>query len=145
MQKTRCSQIDLGFLTRHGYQVANFPCSYLGMPLHYKKLPISFLHEVIQKIANRLPGWKRGLMSYLGRELLIKSVLTALPTYFLTIFKLPMWDFKKIDKYMRNFLWKGQDHENVRGGHCLVNWQICTRPKRLGGLGIKNMENSVEL
>jgi hypothetical protein len=45
-----------------------------------------------------------------------------------------------MDRYRRNFLWKAQDHENVRGGHCLLNWHICTRPKMLGGLGIKNLE-----
>jgi hypothetical protein len=140
MQKTqfypiRCDQLNLDFLEHTSCQVANFPCIYLGLPLHYKKLPISFLHEVIQKVANRLPGWKKGLMPYPGRKVLVKSVLTALPTYFLSIVKMSKWGFRKIDKCRRNFLWKGQDHENVRGGHCLVKWQICTRPKRLGGLG----------
>jgi hypothetical protein len=35
-------------------------------------------------------------MSYTSRELLIKSVLTALPTYFLSIFKMHKWGFKKL-------------------------------------------------
>jgi hypothetical protein len=28
----------------------------------------------------------------------------------------------------------------VKGDHCLVNWQTCLRPKKLGGLGIKDLE-----
>jgi hypothetical protein len=127
-------------LAQNNCQVASFPCYYLGLPLHYKKLPSSFMHEMTQKIANQLPGWKRSLMAYRGRELLIKFVLTALPTYFLSVFKMPKWGYNKMDRFRRNFLWRGNDYENVKGGHCLVNWQKCTRPKRLGGLGIKDLE-----
>jgi hypothetical protein len=39
-----------------------------------------------------------------------------------------------------SFLWSGQDPENIKGGHCLVNWQVCTRPRKLGGLGIKDLD-----
>jgi hypothetical protein len=40
---------------------------------------------------------------------------------------------------------QGTDHlvchvDNVKVGHCLINWQVCTRPKHLGGLGIKDLE-----
>lgn len=72
--------------------------------------------------------------------MLIKSVLTAMPTYFLTVFKPPKWAITKIDRFRRGFFWKGHDLEGIRGGHCLVNWQTCLRPKRLGGLGLKNLE-----
>jgi hypothetical protein len=37
-------------------------------------------------------------------------------------------------------LWRGQDPGNIRGGHCLVNWKKCMRPKNLGGLGIKDLD-----
>jgi hypothetical protein len=53
---------------------------------------------------------------------------------------MPKWGFKKIDKFRKNFLWQGQDYEMLEEGHCLVNWQRCTRPKRLGGLDIKELE-----
>jgi hypothetical protein len=63
-----------------------------------------------------------------------------MPTFFLTIFKMLKWGLSKIDHFRRGFLWKGRDHENIRGGHYLVNWDTCMRPKSLGGLGIKNLE-----
>jgi hypothetical protein len=71
---------------------------------------------------------------------LVKMVLSAMPTFFLTIFKMPKCGLSKIDRFQRSFLWRGQDPDNVKGGHCLVNWQVCTRPKKLGGLGIKDLE-----
>jgi hypothetical protein len=30
--------------------------------------------------------------------------------------------------------------DNIRGDHCLVNWRTCLRPRKLGGLGIKDLE-----
>jgi hypothetical protein len=78
------------------------------------------MHEVIQKIANRLPGWKRGLMSYPGREMLIKSVLSAMPIYFLSILRCPNGILEKLIS-TGGVLWKGHDYENIREGHCLFN------------------------
>jgi hypothetical protein len=34
----------------------------------------------------------------------------------------------------------GEDPDKVRGGHCLVNWKVCTKPKKWGGLCIKDLE-----
>jgi hypothetical protein len=71
-------------------------------------------------------GYQDGkrLLSYPGRELLVKTVLTAIPTYYLT----------------RNFLWKSSNPGNVKRGHYLINWRTCQRSRRLGGLGIKDLE-----
>jgi hypothetical protein len=65
--------------------------------------------NLVHKIANRLPGWKMILLSYPRRELLVKTVLSVVPTFFLTAFKLPKWGATKINRFHRSFLWKGQD------------------------------------
>lgn len=135
----RCENINLEQILGQNTQTSNFPCTYLGLPLHRRKLPRSTVQPLVQKIANRLPGWKRRFFTYPGRELQCKTVLAAMPTYFLTCFKVPGWAIHRIDRYIRSFLWRGDDPENVRGGHCLVNWQKCTRPKKLGGLGITDI------
>jgi hypothetical protein len=85
-------------------------------------------------------GWQRRLLTYPAREILMKSFLSARPTYFLTVFRMPQWGFNKIDRFRRGFLSKGLDPGNVKGGHCMVKWQKCTRPRSLGGLGIKDVE-----
>jgi hypothetical protein len=72
--------------------------------LHFKKPSCATLQPLVQKVANRLPGWKRRFFSYPGRELPVKSVLSTLPTHFLTIFKMPKKIADDIDKYRRSFL-----------------------------------------
>jgi hypothetical protein len=43
-------------------------------------------------------------MSYPGRELLVKTVLSAMVTYFITAFKPHKWMIHAIDKFRRAFL-----------------------------------------
>ena len=56
-----------------------------------------------------------------GRLILIKSVLTNLPLYFMSFFYLPPWVVEHIDKLRRAFFWKGE--RNVTWGHGLINWE----------------------
>jgi hypothetical protein len=53
---------------------------------------------------------------------------------------MPKCGYARIDKFRRSFLWKGKDHGNIRGDHCLVNWATCLRPRNGRGVGIKDLE-----
>jgi hypothetical protein len=66
------------------------------------------------------------------------TVLSAMPTYFFTVFAPKKWVIKKIDKIRRGFLWRGS--EDARGGHCLVRWTNVKMPKSSGGLGVLDLE-----
>jgi hypothetical protein len=53
-------------------------------------------------------------------------------THFLTVYKLSKWAAKDIDHFWRSFLWRGEDPDKVKGGHCLVKWKIYIRPRKWG-------------
>jgi hypothetical protein len=61
------------------------------------------VEPLVQKIGNILLGWKSNLISIPGRELLVKFVLSAMPTFFMLVFKLPKWAITKIDRFKRGF------------------------------------------
>lgn len=135
----RCDNLDLQeILPPFLAQQKNFPCTYLGLPLHIRKLRKMDVQPLIDRFSARLPKWKGRLLNKTGRSVLIKSTLSALPTYHLTVFPLKKWAEKKMDKIHRGFLWTGS--EQAQGGHCLVNWKRVCRPKNMGGLGITNLE-----
>ena len=55
----------------------------------------------------RLPGWKKLYLSKGGKVTLIKSTLSSLPTYFLSLFPIPAKVAKRVEKLQRDFLWSG--------------------------------------
>jgi hypothetical protein len=58
----------------------------------------------------------------------------------MTVYKLPKWACNDIDSFRRSFLWRVEDPDKVRGGHCLVMWKVCIRHKKWGTLGIKDLD-----
>jgi len=78
----QCSLEDTVSLLRHcPGKLDPFPTKYLGIPLSVKRLRKSDLQPLIDKVYDRLPSWKSKFLSKAGRAVLIKSVLSAIPTH----------------------------------------------------------------
>lgn len=67
--------------------ITSFPCNYLGLPLHYRQLHRVEVQPIIDKMANRFPAWKGRFLDRAGRLKLLNSVLSSIPTYYLTTFE----------------------------------------------------------
>ena len=134
-----CDSIDIdAVMEEFRSPIKAFPCTYLGLPLHTRQLRRVDVQPLIDKVAARLPSCKGKFLNRAGRLTLVNSVLSSIPVYFLTAFPLQKWAIKQIDKVRRSFLWKGSADAN--GGHCLVQWAKVKRPKKLGGLGVLDLE-----
>ena len=64
-------------------------------------------NPILEKMERRLVGWKRLYLFKGGRVTLIKSTLSNLPTYFLSLFPIPAAVANRIAKIQRNFLLGG--------------------------------------
>jgi hypothetical protein len=68
--------------------------------------------------------WKRPLLSKGGRVTLIKSTLANIPTYYMSLFKIPVKVANRIEKLQRDFLWGGVGEEFK---YHLVKWsKVCS-------------------
>jgi hypothetical protein len=67
-----------------GCRVASLLIKYLPLGAHYKDSTI--WSGIIEEMEHRLAGWKRLYLSKRGWLNLIKSILSNLPTYYLSIF-----------------------------------------------------------
>ncbi|XP_074318741.1 uncharacterized protein LOC141655566 [Silene latifolia] len=72
-------------------------------------------------------------LSYAGRLVLIKSVLSTLHCYWARIFILPVSILNKVEALCRSFLWQGKEISN---GPALIVWDTCCKTKKEGGLGL---------
>ena len=62
---------------------------YLGHPLGAKFKDKTIWNLILEKMERKLVGWKKLYLSKGGRVTLIKSTLSNVPTYFLSLFPIP--------------------------------------------------------
>ena len=117
-----------------GIQATNFLGKYLGMPLKHKGAARSQYNYIVERMLSKLAGWKARFLSFAGRCVLVKSVLTAIPNYVMQGAVLLVHLCEKIDKISRDFLW-GSSAEKKKLH--LVGWSRIIMPKKDGGLGIQ--------
>ena len=118
-------------------QQSTFPQVYLGLPLSNVKLNLATFAPLICKVDRRLASWQASLLNHQGRLVLINSVLDGLVNYMMQALPLPPGIISTIDSRRRAFLWTGTDKTN--GAKCLVSWEVAQRPKREGGLGVRDL------
>ena len=121
--------------------ISTLPIRYLGVPLVDRRLRISDWQPVLEKVESRLGGWQARLMSRGGRLVLLKAVLAAIPTYFMSIFRLPCGVRKRLEQLMRRFFWCGSRAEETRAVP-LVAWETVCRPIEQGGLGVRQLQHT---
>ena len=71
-----------------GPKQGSFLMKYLGLLLGANVRDSSIWNPIIEKMERRLAGWKRLYLSKGGKVTLIKSTLSNLPTYFLSLFSI---------------------------------------------------------
>ncbi|KAF3953185.1 hypothetical protein CMV_021349 [Castanea mollissima] len=107
---------------------------YLGLPLHIKRGNQSPFNTIIDKINSRITGWKAKVLSQAAHSTLIRSVLTSIPTYWMSSFQLPKNTCAQIDARLRDFFW-GFSNSNR---HLYPKaWDSICKPKSSGGLSFR--------
>ena len=114
-------------------KVGSLPMKYLGMPLGTSYKTTFIWNPILERMEKKLSGWKRIYLSKAGRLTLLKSTLSSLLTYYLSLFTIPKAVAARLERIQRNFLW-GSSKECFK--YPLVAWEKVCLPLELGGLGI---------
>uniref|UniRef100_A0A2N9G6K5 Reverse transcriptase domain-containing protein n=1 Tax=Fagus sylvatica TaxID=28930 RepID=A0A2N9G6K5_FAGSY len=109
---------------------------YLGLPSFVGRAKYSSFAQIKERVWSKLKGWKEKLISQAGREVLIKAVAQAIPTFAMSCFRLPARLIKEIEVLIRRFWW-GQSGD--RGKIHWVPWSTLCKPKKSGGLGLRDL------
>jgi hypothetical protein len=119
-----------------GCQLGSMPFTYLGLPMGTTKPTIRDLSPLTGRIERRLLSIA-SFLSYGDRLVLVNSVLSSLPTYYMLTLMLPVGLLDVIDRARRHCLWRRKDKEKMNS---LAAWDMVCRPKSKGGLGIINLK-----
>ena len=84
--------------------------NYLGLPAVVGRKRKASLNYIKERVWSKLEGWKEKLLCQAGREILLKVVLQAIPTFAMSCFKLPEDLCHEIEALIRKFFW-GQKGE----------------------------------
>ena len=103
----------LEMANRIGCSVLKTPFSYLGVMVGGNMSRIASWMDVITKVTSKLSIWKARTLSVGGRLTLVKAVLGALPTYYMSIFKAPLTVLSQIES-LRNTFFLGADLEEKK-------------------------------
>jgi hypothetical protein len=105
---------------------------YFGLPIGGDPRRLSFWEPIVTRIRLRLSRWKNRLLSFGGRLVLLKSVLTSLPVYALSFFKPPSGIISSLESLLSNFFWGGcEGHRKI----VLISWQTVCMGQEHGGAG----------
>ena len=107
-----------------------------GLPVVVGKNRRASLNYIKERVWGKLQGWKEKLLSQAGKEVLLKEVGQAIPTFAMSCFKLPIGLYHDIEAMIRKFWW-GQ-HGDRRKIHW-KSWKSLCQPKSKSGMGFREL------
>jgi hypothetical protein len=110
---------------------------YLGMPSDIGRSINGAFKYLMDRIWKRIQGWLEQLLAAGGKEVLIKSVAQAIPTFFMSCFKLPWGLCQAINAMLRSFWWGTKEGKKKPSW---VSWETMCTPKFPGGLALRDIE-----
>ena len=119
-----------------GCKIGSLPTSYLGLPLGAKHKALGVWDSIEERYRKKLAAWKTQYISKGGRITLIRSTLSSLPIYYLSLFRMPQIVCARLERIQRQFLWGGSVPEKKIS---LVRWAMVCSEKKKGGIGLKSL------
>ncbi|XP_056843105.1 uncharacterized protein LOC130495678 [Raphanus sativus] len=111
---------------------------YLGLPELFGRKKKDLFASIVDRIKQRAVCWSSKQLSAAGKLTLLKSILTAIPTFSMTCFLLPVGLCKKIQSILTRFFWDGNDSKRKI---CWISWDNLTKPKSMGVLGFRDIQH----
>nr|GEZ82729.1 RNA-directed DNA polymerase, eukaryota [Tanacetum cinerariifolium] len=114
-----------------GCSILTVPFNYLGVKVGSNMSRITSWDNVISKVSSRLSKWKLKLLSIGGRLSLLKSVLTSILLYHMSIFKVPIGVLNHLESIRRNLFYRvdGSDRKLA-----WIGWNMVLTSKKNGAI-----------
>ncbi|KAL5547765.1 hypothetical protein UlMin_002996 [Ulmus minor] len=109
---------------------------YLGLPTFVGRNKRRTFAGLIERVWQKTNSWNNSFFSAGGKEILIKAVAQAIPTYSMSIFKIPSTLCRELGSIVARFWW-GSTPTNRKINW--VSWEKMCLPKHKGGMGFRDL------
>ena len=109
---------------------------YLDLPVFVGSNKSKVFAYMKERIWSRIQGWKEKILSQTGKDILIKVVAQAIPTFAMGCFDITKEICNQISTLICRYWWSNQDKEKKIHW---IRWEKLTEPKGNGGLGFRDI------
>ncbi|XP_038716200.1 uncharacterized protein LOC120009617 [Tripterygium wilfordii] len=131
-----CESIRRSISARLGIRQMTNPDRYLGLPVMVGREKRRSFYHLKERVVARIRGWKEKFLSQPGKETLIKVVAQSIPTYTMSVFRLPNSFFEELMVVLNKFWWRS----NGGKGICWAKWRHLCHPKSKGAKYFPNCD-----
>ncbi|XP_073136897.1 uncharacterized protein [Henckelia pumila] len=108
---------------------------YLGVPSLIGRSKKAVFRYIRDRVWRKVNDWRGKGLSKAGREVLVKSVGHAIPSYCMSSFLIPFFILEELQRMLNSFWWGS----SYKRGLNLMGWdKMCVR-KEFGGLGFRDL------
>ncbi|XP_062026327.1 uncharacterized protein LOC133742658 [Rosa rugosa] len=118
-----------------GIVAVSNPGRYLGLPTIWGRSKCAALAYIRDTVSRKLQGWKQQILTQAGKEVLIKSIATAIPAYPMNCFRFPKSLCTQIASQIARFWW---GNKGAHGIHW-KSWLSLGFSKAQGGMGFRDL------
>ena len=111
---------------------------YLGVPEKISRSKRQVFAFVQERMNGKINSWSAKLLSKGGKEVQIKSVAQAAPTYVMSCYRSPQDTCKKLSATVARFWWSTSNNNN---GLHWVAWDMICAPLDEGGMGFRDFND----
>lgn len=113
---------------------------YLGFPLKHSGSTSQDFNFVVERVQNKLQGWKASLLSMAGRVVMAQIVLSVILAYVMQGCILPARVLNNLDKFNQNFVWGLTDEKKKMH---MVNWKQLLDQSAEGAWEFRKLEGEI--
>ena len=111
---------------------------YLGLPEQFGRKKRDLFASAVDRVKQKSQSWSNKFLSSTGKLVMIKSVLTAVSTFSMTCFELPISLCKRLQSAVTRYWW---DSNESSWKMAWVAWDSMSKPKAVGGLGLRDLQS----
>lgn len=117
--------------------VEAFSERYLGLPTAVGRITSGTFDHIHERSHSKMQGWSERNFACDGREVLLKSIIQAIPTFSMSCFKLTKKVCKNLTSCMARYWWGSSlDKRTLHW----ISWEKLATPTVKGGMGFRDLQ-----